>query len=38
MNSLENFKNNFKALKEQVDNMDEKSIKQDELEQFARNK
>ena len=24
MNSLENFKNNFKALKEQVDNMDEK--------------
>lgn len=38
MNNLENFKNNFKALKEQVDNINEKTINQDELERFARNK
>ncbi|QCD51959.1 hypothetical protein [Campylobacter sp. RM16192] len=38
MNSLKQLKNNFKTLKEQVNNIDEKNINQNELEQFARNK
>lgn len=38
MNSLKQLKNNFKTLKEQVNNIDEKDINQNELEQFARNK